>query len=334
MIRGVIRGYALISCLGFAAGVAGCSVVIGEDGGSDPGDAVCIVDYDECLDLGVDEAICQAIYESCAGDEGGDTDGGGDDGGGCWDEVQQCLEENDGDEAQCQDVIEACQGDDDGGDAGDDGNTCWDEVEQCYEANPDSVECEALAQMCLGGDDDGMPDDGGDGEPPGCEEILEQCADDVGDIPDDCWQEYEQCVGVGDDGEPPCMDPGDPECCADGNCDCEQQYNECLDSGEDPGQCDEQYQWCVGMPTDEGGEDGDPSQICQELGNHCEQTQAAENNYCEPIWNNCDAGLPDDCFQEFFGCVGLEYGDVMSLWDVDEMTSFQCYENLANCLPF
>ena len=298
MIRGVFRGYAVISCLGLAAGVLGCSVVIGEDGGSNPGDAVCIVDYDECLDLGVDEGICQAIYESCAGDDGGGTDGGGDDGGGCWDEVQQCLEDNDGDEAQCQDVIEACQGDD-GGDGGDDGDTCWDEVEQCYEANPDADECEALAQMCLGGDDDGMPDDGGDdGEPMGCEEILQQCADDEGNIPDECWWEYEQCVGVGDDGEPPpCMDPDDPECCADGACGCEQEYNACLDAGEDPQACEEEYQSCVGMPTDDGGDDGNPYfEQCSELADHCEQTQAQELNYCEPIWNSCEPGVADDCF--------------------------------------
>jgi len=334
MIRGAFRGYALISSLGFAAGLAGCSVVIGE---GDGGDAVCIVDYDECLDLGVDEGICQAIYESCAGDDGGGSDGGDDGGGGCWDEVQQCLEDNDGDEAQCQDIIEACQGGDDGdgeGDGGDDGQTCWDEVEQCYEANPDSDECEALAQMCLGGDD-GMPDDGGDGEPMGCEEILEQCADPDGNISDDCWWEYEQCVGGGDDGEPPCMDPDDPQCCADGACGCEEQYNQCVDSGQDPTQCEEEYQWCIGMPTDDGGDDGNPYfEQCDELANHCEQTQASEVGYCEPIWNACQPGEADECFYEFFDCVQLEFGDTMSLWDVDEMTSFSCYESLSSCVQF
>ncbi|MEM6989863.1 MAG: hypothetical protein AAF721_05185 [Myxococcota bacterium] len=320
--------------LGLVMGLGGCLVLGGN--GTDPNDAVCVVDYDECLDLGVDEGICQAIYDACEGDEGGgETGDPGDDGGDCWDQVQQCLEENGGDEEQCQGIIDECQGgEDDGQPPGDDGMGCWEEVEWCYDNSPDPQECEDLAQQCLG--DDGNPDDGGDGGNQ-CEEILEQCAEQYGeqDIPEECWHEYEQCVDPGD--PPPCEDGNnDPACCNDGCCagqpdcpgDCEQQYNECVDSGESEEQCAGQYQQCVGQPP---GDDGgvDPGEACFEVADACQQVSPGSGE-CDALWDVCEQGS-EDCVYNFYECMGLEFGDIDAVYNSDPEQAAQCVEEMANC---
>lgn len=340
MKMGNTRAIAQIMALGFASGLAGC-LVLGE-GGAIPEDAACVVDYDECLSLGVNEEICQSIFDACAGDEGGEE--GGDEGGSCWDEVNACLEEHDGDEEACQDVIEACIGGDEGGeDGGDDGGSCWDEVEWCFEADPDSPDCEALAEECLGGGDDGGDDGGGEdeggddgGEP--CEEILEACAEPGGEISEECWHEYETCL------EPPdCAD--DPECCegeeccdggecCDGEDCCELQYNQCIDDGWDPSECEWQYMECTGDPGGDGGDEGGATieEGCETVHEHCQQSGLEVDPDCAVVANTCGDPEYYGCYVEFFeGCVGIAVEDYDVLHEFDAADLTHCYEDLTSC---
>ncbi len=338
MINGEKRGYAGVVGLGLLMGLGGCLVF---PNGQDPNDAICVVDYDECLELGVDERVCESIYEACEGQgEGGESGGDGDDGDDCWDEVQQCLEDNGGDEQQCQGIIDECQGGEDDGPPGDDGNSCWDEVEQCYESNPEPQACEDLAEMCLGGDD-GNPDDGGDeGMDDGgnqCEEILQACADEYGEgeIPEECWWEYEQCV------DPGCNDPEEPGCCPDGCCEgeqccgpdagcCDQEYNQCIEGGGDPQECEAQYNQCVGNPGDDGGDEGGQTELCEAIANYCYNYPGNEEN-CDQTMNLCQEDPYSDCFPAFYQCVGVEEGDEQGLYDVDDEIAQVCFDELASC---
>ena len=187
-----------------------CNIVLpGGDG--DGGNLECILDYDECIDLGLDADLCQSIYESCEGEgeDGGEDGDGGDDGDSCWDDVQECIEAAEGDEDACADVIDECSGGDEGGDDGEPPPpSCWDEVETCYEDNPDSDECQALADECAGSDDGGDPDD--------CDQAYADCAEMNGENDPTCWANYEECTGGGDNG-------------------CDDAYQECVEAaGDDP----------------------------------------------------------------------------------------------------
>jgi hypothetical protein len=299
---------------GTVAGAIGATlstacVLIGDPTGQ-ADNAQCILDYDECINLGVGAEICQAIHDECSGD-GEDSDGqtgGPDPTGGCWDEVQNCLEESNGNEQECADLIQQCEGGDDGDDGDEppndeDGQTCWDEVEQCYETNADHAECEGLAEMCGA--------DGGDGpavDP--CQEAVQDCLEMGGDE-QECYAEV-----------PGCCSPDDPACNPAPN-DCEERYGQCVDSGQSEDECHAEFEQCLDGP-DPTGEPPQPDYVCDDILEHCYQNQELAD-VCGSISERCIDGEATECTNQFFDCAQVEPGEQ---WEAPA----DCYTQLEQCL--
>ena len=302
----------------FGATLSTACVLIGDPTGQ-VDNAQCILDYDECINLGVGAEICQAIHDECSG-AGEDSDGqtgGPDPTGGCWDDVQHCLEESNGDEQQCADLIQQCEGGDDGGEPPNDGGeppndddgepSCWDAVEQCYDMNADPHECEALAEMCGGAD-------GGEG--PGvdpCQQAVQDCLEMGGDE-QQCYEAVPGCE----------CPPDDPQCNPVPD-DCEVEYQQCVDSGQSEDECHANLDQCLGGGPEPTGEPPQPDYVCDDILEHCYQDEDL-GDICGSIAERCFDGEATECTNAFFECAQVDPGQEQ--WQAPS----DCYVQLQQCL--